>query len=127
LTNQNIPIEPLLVPDRHVDAIIAIDASADTTYSWPNGSSLRVTYERSLQLEMQQNVSIRMPVVPSTNGFINGGLNTRPVFFGCNDTDKPIIVYIPSYPWSYAANVSTVSLLLALVFFTHAISIVQAR
>ena len=108
LTNQNIPLEPLLIPARQLDAIIAFDASADTTYSWPNGSALRTTYERSLQLEQQQNVSIRMPQVPSINGFVNGGLNTRPVFFGCNETDKPLIVYVPNYPWSYAANVSTV-------------------
>ena len=108
-TNQNIPLEPLLIPSRNVDAIIALDNSADTTYSWPNGSALRTTYERALQLETQQNVSIRMPVVPSTNGFVNDGLNTRPVFFGCNETDTPIIVYIPNYPWSYASNISTVS------------------
>jgi lysophospholipase len=109
LTNQNIPIEPLLIPQRNVDAIIAVDASADTTYSYPNGSALRTTFERAAILEQNQEVRIRMPAVPSVNGFINGGLNTRPVFFGCNDTDTPIIVYVPNYPWSYASNTSTVS------------------
>jgi hypothetical protein len=109
LTNQNIPIEPLLVPQRMVDAIIAVDASADTEYSFPNGSALRTTFERAAILEQNQDVRIRMPDVPSVNGFINGGLNTRPVFFGCNETDTPIIVYVPNYPWSYASNVSTVS------------------
>jgi len=92
-----------------VDAIIAVDASADTEYSYPNGSALRTTFERAAILEQNQDVRIRMPDVPSVNGFINGGLNTRPVFFGCNDTDTPIIVYVPNYPWSYASNVSTVS------------------
>lgn len=109
LTNQNVPIEPLLSPYRSVDAILAFDSSADTTYSWPNGSALRTTYERSLQLARQQNVSINMPVVPSVNGFVNGGLNTRPTFFGCNETTGPIIVYVPNYPWSYYSNTSTVS------------------
>jgi len=109
LTNQNIPIEPLLIPQRMVDAIIAVDASADTTYSYPNGSALRTTFERAAILEQNQDVRIRMPDVPSVNGFINGGLNTRPVFFGCNNTDTPIIVYVPNYPWSYASNTSTVS------------------
>lgn len=109
LTNQNIPIEPLLAPERMVDAIIAVDASADTTYSFPNGSALRTTFERVQIFEQTQNVRIRMPEVPSVNGFINGGLNTRPTFFGCNDTDTPVIVYVPNYPWSYASNVSTVS------------------
>jgi lysophospholipase len=110
LTNQNIPIEPLLIPQRNVDAIIAVDASADTTYSFPNGSALRTTFERAAILEQNQDVRIRMPTVPSVNGFINGGLNTRPTFFGCNDTDTPIIVYVPNYPWSYASNTSTYKL-----------------
>lgn len=51
-----------------------------------------------------------MPEVPSTNGFINGGLNTRPTFFGCNDTTTPVIIYVPNYPWSSYANVSTYTL-----------------
>ena len=107
-TNQNIPLEPLLIPSRQVDAIVAFDSSADTNFSWPNGTALRTTYERSIQLAQQQNVSIRMPAVPDANTFVNQGLNTRPVFFGCNETDTPIIVYVPNYPWSYYANVSTV-------------------
>lgn len=114
LTNQNIPIEPLIIPYRDVDAIIAFDNSADTTYSWPNGSALRTTYERAQALSRNQDVSIRMPEVPSVNGFVNGGLNQRPVFFGCNatNTSTPIIVYVPNYPWSTWSNVSTVSALM---------------
>lgn len=108
-TNQNIPLEPLLVPSRNVDAILAFDASGDTTNFWPNGSALYTTYTRAKILAQNQNVSIRMPEVPSTNGFINGGLNTRPTFFGCNDTTTPLIVYVPNYPWSFNGNVSTVS------------------
>jgi lysophospholipase len=110
LTNQNIPIEPLIIPYREVDAIIAFDSSADTTYSWPNGSALRTTFERAEVLAQTQDVSIRMPRVPSVNGFVNGGLNQRPVFFGCDaNNTTPIVVYVPNYPWSYYANVSTVS------------------
>lgn len=40
------PFEPLLIPARGVDAILAFDNSADTTYSWPNGSALWTTYQR---------------------------------------------------------------------------------
>jgi lysophospholipase len=105
----SIPIEPLITPYRNVDAIIAFDGSADTTYSYPNGSAMYTTYTRSRQLELNQDVKVRMPEVPSTNGFINGGLNQRPTFFGCNRTDTPIIVYVPLYPWSYYGNTSTVS------------------
>lgn len=111
LTNQNIPIEPLLIPYRNVDAIIAFDSSADTTYSWPNGTALRQTYERAEILAQTQDVSIRMPKIPSANGFVNGGLNQRPTVFGCDaqNGSTPLIVYIPNYPWSYYGNTSTVS------------------
>jgi lysophospholipase len=106
LTQQNLPIEPLLVPSRKMDAIVVFDNSGDTSF-WPNGSSLHTTYERAAALLKEQNVTLRMPEVPSPNGFVNGGLNTRPTFFGCNDTTTPVIVYVPTYPWSYPGNIST--------------------
>ncbi|WVW80592.1 phospholipase B [Kwoniella bestiolae CBS 10118] len=109
-TNQNIPIEPLLIPFREVDAIIAFDSSYDSPYVWPNGTALRTTFERAKVLAENTGTQIRMPEVPSENGFINGGYNTRPTFFGCNDTTTPLIVYVPSYPWSAAANTSTYQL-----------------
>ena len=96
-----------------MDAIIAFDSSADTDNYWPNGSALYTTYNRAKILAENSNTSIRMPEVPSENGFINGGLNTRPTFFGCNDTTTPLIVYVPNYPWSYDGNTSTVSFSLA--------------
>ena len=45
---QNIPLHPLLQPQRRVDVIFAIDSSADTTNRWPNGTSLVATYQRSV-------------------------------------------------------------------------------
>ncbi len=59
------------------------------------------------------------PQMPDTNTVVNRGLNTRPVFYGCNaanatnantsfnGTKTPIIVYLPSYPYAYLANTST--------------------
>ncbi|OXM76080.1 phospholipase B [Cryptococcus neoformans Bt63] len=109
-TNQNIPLEPLLVPTRDVDAIVAFDSSYDTDYIWPNGTALRTTYERAKVLAEHENTRVLMPEVPSMNGFVNGGYNSRPTFFGCNDTTTPLIIYVPSYPWSFAANTSTYQL-----------------
>jgi lysophospholipase len=108
---ENVPLDPFLVAYRAVDAIIAMDNSADTNYSWPNGSSLHVSYRKALDQENTYNLSSRMPQVPSTNGFINGGYNTRPTFFGCNDAnDTVLIVYIPNAPWSTYSNTSTFQL-----------------
>ncbi|KAJ9269893.1 hypothetical protein DTO212C5_4067 [Paecilomyces variotii] len=107
---QNIPLHPLIQPERHVDVIFAVDSSADTDYSWPNGTSLVATYERSLNRTGIAN-GTAFPAIPDQNTFVNLGLNTRPTFFGCNSSNitgtAPLIVYIPNYPYMAFSNVST--------------------
>jgi lysophospholipase len=109
---QNIPLYPLIQPQRHVDVIFAIDSSADTTYSWPNGTSLVATYERSLNNTIENGTAF--PSIPDQNTFINLGLNNRPTFFGCNASnntgDTPILVYLPNAPYITYSNVSTFNL-----------------
>lgn len=110
---QNIPLHPLIQPERHVDVIFAVDSSADTTYSWPNGTALVATYERSLNSTGIGNGTV-FPSIPDQNTFVNLGLNTRPTFFGCDSSNltgtAPIIVYIPNSPYSTQSNVSTFQL-----------------
>lgn len=109
---QNIPLTPLLQPSRVVDVIFAVDSSADTTYSWPNATALRATYDRSLSPIAN---GTGFPPVPDANTFINLGLNYRPTFFGCdasnftndNSSLPPLIVYIPNAPYTTLSNVST--------------------
>jgi len=113
---ENIPLHPVIQPYREVDVIFAIDSSADTTFFWPNGTSLVATYERSLSaLQNKTN----FPSIPDQNTFVNLGLNTRPTFFGCNSTNStlpgstrpaPLIVYLPNAPYSFNSNVSTYDL-----------------
>ncbi len=114
---QNIPLNPLIQPARGVDVIFAIDSSADTDLSWPNGASLVSTYERTFA-----NISngTSFPSIPDENTFINLGLNSRPTFFGCNASNitdgdvpgvqVPLIVYIPNSPYVTYSNQSTFSL-----------------
>ncbi|KAI9762580.1 MAG: Lysophospholipase 1 [Geoglossum simile] len=110
---QNIPLQPLIEPARHVDVIFAIDSSADTEYNWPNGTSLVATYQRSLNASGIGN-GTAFPAIPDQNTFINKGLNTRPTFFGCNASNTtsitPLVVYIPNAPYTYQSNVSTFTL-----------------
>ncbi|KAL1850827.1 Lysophospholipase 1 [Paecilomyces lecythidis] len=107
---ENIPLHPLIQPERHVDVIFAVDSSADTTYSWPNGTALVATYERSLNRTGIAN-GTAFPAIPDQNTFVNLGLNTRPTFFGCNSSNmtgpSPLIVYLPNYPYMEFSNVST--------------------
>lgn len=44
--NENVPLWPLIHPERQVDVILSLDASADTTYSWPNGRSVPFSSKR---------------------------------------------------------------------------------
>ncbi|OOF97998.1 hypothetical protein ASPCADRAFT_164135 [Aspergillus carbonarius ITEM 5010] len=107
---QNIPLHPLIQPERHVDVIFAVDSSADTTYNWPNGTSLVATYERSQNSTGIAN-GTAFPAIPDQNTFVNEGLNTRPTFFGCNASNitgtAPLIVYIPNFPYVAFSNMST--------------------
>lgn len=121
--NQNIPIYPLLQPEREVDVIFAYDNSADTNQNWPNGSSLVFSYQR--QSGVQGNGTI-FPYVPDTASFRNLNLTSRPAFFGCDarnltsllsntsDTSaaysSPLIIYTANRPFSYYSNTLTFKL-----------------
>ncbi|KAF2689965.1 hypothetical protein K458DRAFT_328004 [Lentithecium fluviatile CBS 122367] len=114
---QNIPFNPLIQPERHVDVIFAIDASADTVeptdsaQNWPNGTAIVATYERTTNETMQNGTAF--PFIPDQNTFVNLGLNNRPTFFGCDasnltsDGISPLIVYLPNSPYVYNSNTST--------------------
>ncbi|KAK4459590.1 lysophospholipase [Cladorrhinum samala] len=110
---QNIPLHPLIQPFRNVDVIFAVDSSADTIYSWPNGTALRATYDRSQSAIANGTL---FPPVPDEHTFINLGLNSRPTFFGCDSKNftlkegqsvPPLVVYIPNAPYSFNSNAST--------------------
>ncbi|CAK7234174.1 Lysophospholipase 1 [Sporothrix bragantina] len=110
---QNIPLHPLIQPNRAVDIIVAVDSSADTTYSWPNGTALRASYDRTMGDIANGTL---FPPVPDDNTFINLKLNQRPTFFGCNasnftlqdgQTVPPLVVYLPNAPYTAYSNVST--------------------
>ena len=109
---QNIPLWPLLQPERQVDAIIAVDSSADTVpYNWPNGTSLVATYER---IQLNKSIAIPFPSIPDQTTIVNLGLNTRPTFFGCNasnyTTPPPIVIYMPHTAGNAFTNFSTFKL-----------------
>lgn len=106
--NQNVPLSPLLVEDRGVDVIFSFDNSADTDFSWPNGSSLVNTYERQF---VNASANFAFPYVPSTDTFLHNNLTAKPTFFGCyasNLTDlmkevdteyvPPLVIYIANRP-----------------------------
>jgi lysophospholipase len=106
---QNIPLSPHFQPFRALDVVFAVDSSADTTFYWPNGTSLVASYTRSLNITLENGTVF--PAIPDQNTFINLGLNNHPSFFGCNASnltgEAPLIVYIPNAPYSLQSNFST--------------------
>ena len=111
---QNIPLHPLIQPDRHVDVIFAVDSSADTDSIWPNGTALVASYQRSLASSGTIANGTSFPSIPDQNTIVNLGLNTHPTFFGCNFSNTssitPLILYKPNYPYTYYSNISTFTL-----------------
>lgn len=121
---QNIPLYPLIQPERNVDVIFAFDNSADTNQNWPNGTSMIASHNR--QFLPQGNGTI-FPYVPDADSFRNLNLTSRPTFFGCDARnlsslltngnsskytvyDSPLIVYTANRPFSYYSNVTTFTL-----------------
>ncbi|KAL2359160.1 hypothetical protein RJZ56_008005 [Blastomyces dermatitidis] len=106
---QNIPLHPLIQPERHIDVIFAVDSSADNDFNWPNGTALVATYERSMTSSIANGTVF--PAIPDVNTFVNLGLNKMPTFFGCDSANmtgpSPLIVYIPNSPYVAFSNVST--------------------
>lgn len=120
---QNIPLHPLIQPERGLDVIFAYDNSADTDQLWPNGTSMIASFERQ---HLAQGNGTIFPYVPDAASFRNLNLTARPAFFGCDarnltnllpdgadDDDvykSPLIVYTANRPFTYFSNTSTFKL-----------------
>lgn len=109
---ENVPLNPVLASAREVDVIFAIDSSADTEESWPNGTALLASKERTKMLDG----AYTLPTFPeSAEEFVGGGFNARPTFFGCQESESaaPLVVYMPNAPGTeddYDTNTSTFKL-----------------
>lgn len=101
---QVIPIEPLLVPQRNVDILFAFDNMADRDDNWPDGTSMIQTYQKQF---IKGSESLVFPEVPhNAQIFVDEKLNKRPVFFGCQNEETPLVVYVPNSEYSFASNTS---------------------
>jgi len=116
LIHENIPLFPLLQPERKVDVLIALDASADgkddeepSLYSYPNGTQL---YSIFTKTKLPSYHGYHMPNIPNAidGTFTNLGYNKRPTFFGCDDIQGPLIVYLPNYYATDRTNTATTKL-----------------
>jgi lysophospholipase len=101
-SDQVSPIWPFIVNERSVDVLIVNDNSADTADNFPDGASIRQTY-----VEAQVAGLSKMPYVPDNLTFIDEGLNTRATFFGCDEPDTVLMVYLPNKEYSFDSGTPT--------------------
>ncbi|KAJ7243596.1 lysophospholipase [Mycena haematopus] len=81
------PLQPMLVRDRAIDVVIAIDGINDTPDNWAAGASLIATQER---MQIFSRGLAPFPAVPtSLAAFAAANLTSRPTFFGCTPSASP--------------------------------------
>ncbi|KAH7370001.1 lysophospholipase [Rhexocercosporidium sp. MPI-PUGE-AT-0058] len=96
------PIFPMLLPQRNISVIIVSD-NTDGNKNYPSGKEMHATY-----LAAQTAGLTRMPFVPESSVLLAAGLTSRPVFFGCGDSSKATIVWMPNFSATPAGgNVDT--------------------
>lgn len=49
---------------------------------------------------------IPFPKLPSVNTFLNKNYTSRPTFFGCNEPNVPLLLYVADYPYTQYTNIS---------------------
>jgi lysophospholipase len=97
---ENVPLWPLIQPERRVDLIIANDNSQDTRDFFPNGTSLYNTYLRAQKMGLNT-----MPLIPTPEFFVERGYNRQPTFFGCYDSSRVSVLYLPNAASTFNSNI----------------------
>ncbi|KAH9809333.1 lysophospholipase catalytic domain-containing protein [Melampsora americana] len=102
--DENIPLFPLIQPSRKLDAIIAVDSTANpgdpsekSKVAYPNGTSIYMTY---LKTQQPGYTGYHFPKIPNgiDGTFDKMGYNKRPTFFGCKSSaTTPLVIYLPNY------------------------------
>lgn len=96
------PIFPMLLPQRNISIIIVSD-NTDGNNNYPSGKELHATY-----VAAQAAGLTKMPFVPESSVLLAANFTSGPVFFGCGDSSKATIVWIPNYSATAAGgNVDT--------------------
>ncbi|KAH9817171.1 lysophospholipase catalytic domain-containing protein [Melampsora americana] len=100
---ENLPLFPMIQPARKVDMIFAIDSTVDghsfpdpNVHGYPNGTALYLTYAKLQDPNYQ---GYPFPKVPNAmdGSFTSAGYDKRPTLFGCEDSNAPLILYIPNH------------------------------
>jgi len=98
---QENPIVPLIQPARNVDFIIVSDNSgSELSSGWMNGTNFidTATWAKAHNLPY--------PKIPDVNTMLNLKFTTFPTFFGCNEPNVPLVLYVADFPYTSFNNFS---------------------
>ena len=99
---ENIPLRPLLIPERQLDVVLLIDSSSDVE-NYPNGTKLRNVIDNMGDSKHFYNLPDNLTSLDLR----------KPVILGCkpivdaNGRDLPAIIYFANNNHGYESNTST--------------------
>ncbi|KAJ7151969.1 FabD/lysophospholipase-like protein [Mycena filopes] len=98
-SGQETPIWPLIQPARKMDFLLVADSSGiELSSGWMNGTNLINTGAMAIAN------NVPFPKLPDVNTFLIKNYTVAPVFFGCNEPEVPLVLYIADAPYSGYSN-----------------------
>ncbi|KAF7369653.1 Lysophospholipase [Mycena venus] len=101
-SGQESPIWPLIQPVRKMDFLLVSDSSGvELSSGWMNGTNLINTAAMAIAN------NVPFPKLPNVITFLINNYTLAPVFFGCNEPDVPLLLYVADAPYSAYSNATT--------------------
>ncbi|KAJ7451275.1 FabD/lysophospholipase-like protein [Mycena galericulata] len=102
-SGQESPIWPLIQPARKMDFLLVTDSSgSELSSGWMNGTNLINTASMAIAN------NVPFPKLPNVNTFLINNYTLAPVFFGCNEPEVPLVLFVADAPYSAYSNATTV-------------------
>ncbi|KAJ7757213.1 FabD/lysophospholipase-like protein [Mycena maculata] len=102
-SGQESPIWPLIQPARKMDFLLVSDSSGSELSLIPLTS---VSPVNTASMAIANNVPF--PKLPNVNTFLINNYTLAPVFFGCNEPEVPLVLFVADAPYSAYSNATTV-------------------
>ncbi|KAG8845364.1 hypothetical protein FRB96_002522 [Tulasnella sp. 330] len=100
-TGQVNPLWPVIQPERALDFIVVSDAcGSELSSGWMNGTNFHNTYISA------KATGLPFPTIPPVVTMLNLNHTSRPVFYGCNEPDVPLILFLADFPYTAYTNIS---------------------
>ncbi|KAJ7181043.1 FabD/lysophospholipase-like protein [Mycena filopes] len=98
-SGQESPIWPLVQPERKMDFLLVTDSSGvELSSGWMNGTNLINTAAMAIAN------NVPFPKLPDVNTILINNYTLAPVFFGCNEPEVPLVLFVADAPYSAYSN-----------------------